>query len=244
MTRAFELVLLAVVGCGGRVTGIESESSTPTNPDAGPLTMVDGSVASQNSPDLAMLCATPDAGYQAVVAKSFLVTGSIPGWNLDVSIVSATPALSSVQGAEWTGAVSFSIEFDQIQLIGAASGSPPTVPVVDAWPAANVASESCLATSNGHWQTQTWVVWDFDKPDELRIDTTDLGVFGASGSSPLPAFVTQAAARSTALVPGSFSADEAAGMLQWQVSISETIACPDVPQTQLDLQVAYTFTRL
>jgi hypothetical protein len=187
------------------------------------------------------------ASQQPVVLKAFLVPitdsgGPPPSWSVQERLATATPALTSLQGAEWTSKVRFSIDDQVLQLVNTSRSQAPlpnTDEVMDEWPDANVdVGFSCTTTEDGIWQTRSAVLWDFDNSDFNLLD-----VFFESMSPAIRSCLEAATDVHTALETGSFSIDDATNTMSWRVMISADASCGDGGTAPVAIEIAYVLSR-
>jgi hypothetical protein len=195
--------------------------------------------------DAAMPCVSFRGDETPIVRKTFLVQDTSAGasrdWIAHIRIVSATPDVGSLQGAEWTGSVRFSLTIDKVQL----SANVPMMPgsrdpqQVDWWSGTDInVSPGCIPSGNmPAWQVRDWIRWDFDKSD-----LSDLAPFEPADASTLHECVKSATNVHVTLVPGSFGESETAGTMQWSESITASMTCPSFVGMPLTMALDYSFT--
>ncbi len=246
--KSLTLLGLAVLAaCGGEIA--------PSPGETGPGTVASEGLAAPGgaSQSVAGILCFGGAEATPTVNKSFVIGDRDGPWSLQERITSATPAIASLAGREWTGPVRFRATASELQVVWIVPSTPSDPgdgdqPVIDQWPISNVdVSSGCSTSAPPHWQTAGWVTWGFEK-----ADLSDLKVFNGLGTlvpgsgfdagPAFPACVAAATNVDTSLVAGSYAINAAAPSITWREAITADIACPGVDATQLVLDVQFTFT--
>jgi hypothetical protein len=234
--------LVGLAGCGGHVEAGAGPSAASLSDAAAASGSSAGSDAAANGTGPLCVPSGSSAGDPLYVLKSFLIdpSGSDPGWNIQASVSSTTPA-SSLSGLTWTGNGHFVITADKIQLLMKTGAAVETV--LDAWGVENVEvtpGADCASVPGQPWTTSPWVGWHFAKSD-----ASDVGLVHPQPSStpPLLTCLEMSATIEASLAAGSFTVDEATSTMSWRTVITAALACPSMGPAAMTANLDFVFVR-